>query len=62
MMATSTTPKTFTKELVKAVVATSKEAAAVFTGTLLTSLEEEKTPTKAVLQAAEKTVEVRKGI
>jgi hypothetical protein len=59
MMVSSTTPRAFSREVVKAVAATSKEAAAVFAGTLLTSLEEEKTPTRAVLQAAEKTVEVR---
>jgi len=59
MVTTSTTAKTFTGELVKAVAATSKEAATVFAGNLMASLEEKTTPTEAVVQAAEKTVEVR---
>ena len=46
----------------KLAAATSVEAAAVFTGTLVTALEEETTPLEAVLQAAEKIVEVRSNM
>ena len=52
----------FAGELVKLEAATSVEAAVVLTGTLVTALEEETTPLEAVLQAAEKTVEVRSNM
>jgi len=47
---------------VKLAAATPVEAVTVFTGTLVSALEAEITPLEAVLQAAEKTVEVRSNM